>query len=111
MRKRLQDAGDIYKKSYTGLYCEGCEAMKLEKDLVDGYCPDHPGKQLQEIQEENYFFRLSKYKDQIKDLIESDEYRIEPEIRKNEILAFLEKAEDVSFSRQKNKMPWGIPVP
>ena len=111
MRKRLQEAGDIYKKSYTGLYCEGCEAMKLEKDLVDGHCPDHPGKQLQEIQEENYFFRLSKYKDQIKNLIESDEYRIEPEIRKNEILAFLEKAEDVSFSRQKNKMPWGIPVP
>ena len=95
MRKRLQEAGDIYKKSYTGLYCEGCEAMKLEKDLVDGHCPDHLGKQLQEIQEENYFFRLSKYKDQIK----------------NEILAFLEKAEDVSFSRQKNKMPWGIPVP
>lgn len=111
MRERLQKSGDIYKKSYTGLYCEGCEAMKLEKDLVNGFCPEHPGKQLQGIQEENYFFRLSRYKDQIKKLIEENVYRIEPEVRKNEILAFLEKAEDVSFSRQKSKMPWGIPVP
>lgn len=111
LRKRLEEAGDIYKKSYQGLYCEGCEAMKLEKDLINGACPDHPGKELQEIQEENYFFRLSKYKNEVKNLISSGEYRIEPEMRKNEILAFLENAEDVSFSRQKSKMPWGIPVP
>lgn len=111
MRKKLVEAGDIYKKSYKGLYCEGCEALKLEKDLVDGKCPDHPNKELQEIEEENYFFRLSKYRDQVAQLIKDGIYQIKPEIRKNEILAFLEKAEDVSFSRQKSKMPWGIPVP
>lgn len=106
MWKKLVAAGDIYKKTYQGLYCEGCESMKVEKDLMDGKCPDHPNKPLQEIEEENYFFRLSKYKDQLKNLILSNTYKIEPEIRKNEILAFLEKAEDVSFSRQKAKMPW-----
>lgn len=111
MRKKLVEAGDLYKKSYKGLYCEGCEALKLEKDLIDGKCPDHPNKDLQEIEEENYFFKLSKYKDQVAQLIKDGVYQIEPEIRKNEILAFLEKAEDVSFSRQKAKMPWGIPVP
>ena len=110
-RKKLVEAGDLYKKSYKGLYCEGCEALKLEKDLIDGKCPDHPNKELQEIEEENYFFKLSKYKDQVAQLIKDGVYQIEPEIRKNEILAFLEKAEDVSFSRQKAKMPWGIPVP
>lgn len=111
MRKKLVEAGDLYKKSYKGLYCEGCEALKLEKDLIDGKCPDHPNKDLQEIEEENYFFKLSKYRDQVAQLIKDGVYQIEPEIRKNEILAFLEKAEDVSFSRQKAKMPWGIPVP
>ena len=111
MWKKLQEAGDLYKKSYKGLYCEGCEALKLEKDLVDGKCPDHPNKDLQIIEEENYFFKLSKYRDQVAQLIKDWVYQIEPEIRKHEILAFLEKAEDVSFSRQKSKMPWGIPVP
>lgn len=111
MWQKLLEAGDIYKKSYKGLYCEGCESMKVEKDLINGQCPDHPNKQLQEIEEENYFFKLSKYKDKLIKLIQDDEYLIEPAIRKNEILAFLEKAEDVSFSRQKSKMPRGIPVP
>jgi methionyl-tRNA synthetase (methionine--tRNA ligase) (metRS) len=111
MRKKLVEAGDLYKKSYKGLYCEGCEALKLEKDLINGKCPDHPNKELQEIEEENYFFRLSNYKDQVAKLIRDGVYQIEPEMRKNEILAFLEKAEDVSFSRQKAKMPRGIPVP
>lgn len=111
MWEKLTAAGDIYKKSYQGRYCEGCESMKVDKDLIDGKCPDHPTKELQEIAEENYFFRLSKYKEQVIKLIRENAYQIEPEIRKNEILAFLEKAEDVSFSRQKSKMPWGVPVP
>ena len=85
--------------------------MKLEKDLINGKCPDHPTKELQHIQEENYFFRLSKYREKIAELIRENAYQIEPEIRKNEILVFLEKAEDVSFSRQTSKMPWGVPVP
>jgi len=111
MWKKLVEAWDIYKKSYKWLYCEGCEALKLEKDLVDWRCPDHPNKELQYIEEENYFFKLSKYRDQVAELIRNWTYIVEPEIRKNEILQFLEKAEDVSFSRQKAKMPWGIPVP
>lgn len=111
MWNKLVEAGDIYKKSYKGLYCIGCEALKLEKDLVDGKCPDHATSTLQEIEEENYFFKLSKYRDEVRRLIETNEYKIEPEVRKNEILEFLKKAEDVSFSRQKAKMPWGIPVP
>lgn len=111
MWKKLSKAGDIYKKSYKGLYCEGCEAFKLGKDLVNNRCPDHPNKEIQIIEEENYFFKLSKYRDQIVKLIKEGEYKIAPEVRKNEILAFLEHAEDVSFSRQKTKMPRGIPVP
>jgi len=111
MRKRLMESWDLYKKSYKWLYCEGCEALKLEKDLINGRCPDHPNKDIQIIEEENYFFRLSKYRDQVAQLIKDWVYKIEPEIRKNEILSFLEKAEDVSFSRQKSKMPWGIPIP
>ena len=111
MWKRLMEAGDLYKKSYKWLYCEGCEALKLEKDLIDWRCPDHPNKEIQVIEEENYFFRLSKYRDKVAQLIKDGVYKIEPEIRKNEILQFLEKAEDVSFSRQKSKMPWWIPIP
>ena len=111
MWKKLMENGDLYKKSYKWLYCEWCEALKLEKDLVDWKCPDHPNKELQVIEEENYFFKLSKYREQVAELIKNWTYQIEPEIRKNEILAFLEKAEDVSFSRQKSKMEWWIPVP
>lgn len=102
---------DIYKQSYTGLYCAGCEAFKTEKDLINGKCPDHPNGEIEKVEEENYFFKLSKYKDQVSDLIKNDEYKIFPEIRKNEMLAFLENARDVSFSRPKSSLPWGIPVP
>jgi len=111
MWNKLLESWDLYKKSYKWLYCEWCEALKLEKDLVEGKCPDHPNKELQIIEEENYFFKLSKYREQVAELIKNWSYQIEPEIRKNEILSFLEKAEDVSFSRQKSKMPRWIPVP
>lgn len=112
--KRLEASGDIYKKAYEGLYCVGHEAFLTEKDLVDGKCPDH-GTEPQQLKEENYFFKLSRYGDQIQKLIESDELRVVPATRKNEILAFLERGlEDVSFSRP-SKADWpeglGIPVP
>ncbi|HEC93793.1 MAG TPA: hypothetical protein ENI56_00230, partial [Candidatus Kaiserbacteria bacterium] len=61
MWRRCDKVGDIYKKSYSGFYCVGCETYKMEKDLINGECSDHPGAQLEEITEENYFFRLSKY--------------------------------------------------
>jgi len=112
--RRLVEQGDIYKKEYEGLYCVGHEAFITEKDLVDGKCPDH-ATEPQHLKEENYFFRLSKYTDVIREKIQSDELRIVPESRKKEILAFLSQGlEDVSFSRPRKK-EWpdslGVPVP
>lgn len=102
--------GDIYKKKYSGLYCVGCESFKTEKDLVDGKCPDH-GVEPEFIEEENYFFKLSNYQEKLENLIESDELKISPEKRKNEILSFIRTGlEDFSISRS-NKRAEGIGVP
>ncbi len=109
--RALVEAGDIYKQKYRGLYCAGCESFKLERELQDGRCPDHPNREIETVEEENYFFRLSKYRDEIARLIESDQYRVVPEQRKNEILSFLQDAKDISFSRPKSSLPWGITVP
>lgn len=109
--KKLEEAGDIYKADYKGLYCVGCEAFITEKDLVDGKCKDH-NKEPEEINEENYFFRLSRYTDEIKAKIESNEIKIIPETRKNEILSLLrEGLTDISFSRPSKDIFWGVPVP
>ena len=104
---------DIEKKTYHGLYCVGCEEFKTEKDLIDGRCPEHPGTRLETVQEENYFFKLEHYADKLEKLIVSDELRIVPEIRKNEVLAFLRGGlEDLSISRSaKRAHGWGVPVP
>lgn len=108
--KKLEENGDIYKKNYKGLYCAGCESFIPEKDLVDGKCAIHH-KEPEIVEEENYFFKLTKYLPKIKSLIESDEYEIVPVSRKNEIISILNQGmEDVSFSRAKEKY-WGIPVP
>lgn len=112
---KLMDAsGDLYKKEYEGLYCVGHEAFMTEKDLVEGKCPDHDTVP-ERLSEENYFFRLSKYADAVRQKIESDELRIVPHTRKKEILAFIENGlEDISFSRPR-KANWpkglGVPVP
>ncbi|MBT3704444.1 methionine--tRNA ligase [Candidatus Peregrinibacteria bacterium] len=109
--KVLADKGDIYKGSYEGLYCAGCEAYVSEKDLIDGKCPNHD-KPLKRLKEENYFFKLSKYSDQIKEAILKDELKILPESRKNEMLNIVSDGlHDVSFSRPKDILPWGIDVP
>jgi len=109
--KQLVDNGDIYKKKYRGFYCSGCEAFIADRDLKDGKCSIHK-KELEEVEEENYFFRLSKYQDTIKKKIEKDELKIIPETRKNEILGLIkQKLDDVSFSRSREKLKWGIPVP
>jgi methionyl-tRNA synthetase len=104
---------DIYKKSYRGFYCVGCEEFKTERDLANRECPEHPGKQLEEIEEENYFFRLSAYQDSILKLIESDKLKVVPESRKNEVMSFIRGGlEDFSVSRTaKRAKGWGIPVP
>jgi methionyl-tRNA synthetase len=112
--QKLVQAGDIYKKEYEGLYCVGHEAFITEKDLIDGKCPDH-GTVPEFIKEENYFFKLSKYTDEIRTRIENDELQVVPATRKHEILTFLAGGlEDVSFSRPR-KSDWpaglGIPVP
>lgn len=109
--KKLAEEGDIYKGVYEGLYCTGCETFKTDTELVDGKCPDHD-RVPEHIQQENYFFRLSKYTARIKEAIEKNELAILPETRRNEILSLLgEGLEDVSFSRPKKDLPWGIPVP
>ncbi len=112
--EKLVASGDIYKKEYEGLYCVGHEAFITEKDLVDGKCPDH-GTVPEFIKEENYFFRLSKYSEVLKEKIELGELVIIPDTRRNEIVSFISSGlEDVSFSRPR-KSDWpeglGIPVP
>lgn len=109
--KKLVEVGDIYKDQYEALYCSGCEAFILEKDLVDGNCPNH-NRPPEKVQEENYFFKLSKYTDQIIDLIESKKLEIIPDFRANEILNICKEGlQDVSFSRPKKTLSWGVPVP
>jgi methionyl-tRNA synthetase len=110
--KYMVEKGDIYKGEYEGLYCAGCEAFVAEKDLVEGKCPNHD-KPPKVLKEENYFFKLSKYSDAIKDAIKKDELKILPESRKNEMLNIIGKdgLHDVSFSRPKDILPWGIDVP
>ena len=111
MWRRLVEAGDIEKRSYEGLYCVGHEAFITEKDLVDGKCPDHE-ETPQNLREENYFFKLSKYTKAVSEKIQSGEFRVIPETRKNEIVALLERGlEDVSFSRPSDKVSVGVPVP
>ncbi len=108
---KLFEKGDIYKDKYEGFYCSGCEAYVTEKDLVDGKCPTHK-KAVHKFSEENYFFRLSKYSKKIEQLIESDELLILPASRKKEFLNVLKEGlTDVSFSRPKEALTWGIDVP
>ena len=105
------EAGDIYKKKYKGLYCVGDEMFMKESDLVDGRCPNHPNLELQEIEEENYFFRLSSYQDYLVEYL-SQPGVITPEWRREEALKFVQAGlEDVSISREKSRMDWGVPVP
>ena len=110
--KKLVEVGDIYKGKYSGYYCVGCEAYIKESDLINGKCPYHYAEP-EKIEEENYFFRLSRYADEIKKRIESGELKILPESGKNEILAVIRKGiEDISFSRPVEKLAgWGVPVP
>ena len=107
----MHDSGDIYFGEYGGLYCFGCECFYLERDLVDGLCPDHKTAPTY-LKEENYFFRMSKYQDWLIDYIQTHPDWIRPERYKNEMLAFLkEPLEDLCISRPKSRMDWGITLP
>lgn len=108
--KRCEANGDIYKKKYSGLYCVGCESFKVDSDLVNGMCPDH-GKAPTLIEEENYFFRLSKYQAYLEEYLR-EENAILPSWRREEALNFVGKGlEDLSISREKSRLDWGVPVP
>jgi len=103
---------DVYKKKYKGLYCVGCESYYTKKDLIDGKCPEHKTVP-EEIEEENYFFRLSNYQKKLIEIIQSDKLKIVPVSRKNEVLSFIKSGlEDFSISRSKERAKnWGVPVP
>lgn len=106
--------GDIYKKSYKGRYCVGCEAFYTPDELNEkGECFEHPGRKLDEVSEENYFFKLSKYQKFLENLISADQLKIFPDKRKNEALSFIKRGlEDFSISRSvKRAKNWGVPVP
>ena len=109
---RRLNSNDIYQKNYTGLYCVGCEDFYQESDLVDGRCPDHDLAPV-EIEERNYFFRLSRYQEQLEDLLSSGQLRVVPETRKNEVLSFVRRGlRDISISRASDRSDgWGIHVP
>ena len=110
--KKLEKKGDIYKKKYIGKYCSGCERYVTEKELEKGKCVNHPNLEIEELSEENYFFRLSKYSDRIINLIKNDKLKIFPKKWKNDFLGLVKDGlQDVSFSRDTKYLPWGIPVP
>lgn len=109
--QKVFDQDDIYFSDYTGLYCQGCERFLTEKELVDGNCPDHHTAP-EEITEQNYFFRMSKYQDWLIDHINNNPEFITPERYKNEVLSFLkEPLEDLCISRPTSRLTWGILLP
>ncbi|MDB5194865.1 MAG: Methionyl-tRNA synthetase, partial [Parcubacteria group bacterium] len=111
MWRRCMAAGDIYKKSYEGLYCVGCEAFKTEHEILDGHCELHPSLTPELLKEENYFFRLSKYGDRLEEYLSNPEVII-PDWRREEALNFVHAGlEDFSISREKHRLSWGVPVP
>lgn len=110
--RRADANGYIYKKKYKVKYCVGCEMEKTDSELVDGYCPLHPGKDLEIIEEENYFFKFSALQEKLLELYKKDPDFVIPQKRFNEIKSFVERGlEDFSISRLKSKMPWGVSVP
>ena len=110
--RRCAANGDIYKKNYQIKYCVGCELEKPDSELVHERCPLHPNVDLQLIDEENYFFRFSKYQQSLLDLYASRPDFVVPDFRQKEVRMFVERGlQDFSISRLKEKMPWGIGVP
>ncbi len=107
----LYDRGEIYQDSYTGWYCTFDERFWTEKDVVDGQCPDCR-RPVERLSETNYFFRMSKYQNRLKQYLEDHPQFIRPDTRRNEVLGFLQKPlEDLSISRPKSRLSWGIELP
>ncbi len=110
MWQRSAKNGDIYKKNYKGLYCVGCEAFVTKDDLINGKCPDHQ-KKPEKLEEENYFFALSKYRNFLKNYFDKHKKFVQPKNYYREAYNLIDKLEDVSISRSKKRLPWGVPVP
>ncbi|HEV8141524.1 MAG TPA: methionine--tRNA ligase, partial [Methylomirabilota bacterium] len=109
--QKLWDAGEIYLGTYGGHYCFGCERFYTEKEIVDGKCPDHQ-RPLTWIEEQNYFFKMSKYQQWLIEYVESHPDFIRPERYRNEVLGFLrDPLQDLSISRPKTRLEWGIELP
>lgn len=110
--KRVNDNGYIYKKNYEAKYCVGCEETKSDSELVNNECSIHPGRPLEIIQEENYFFKYSEFGEKLLKFYEDHPNFVIPDFRFNEIKTFVKRGlHDFSISRLKSKMSWGIPVP
>ena len=110
--RRCDAAGDIYKKQYKVRYCVGCELEKTDSEIENGRCMIHPHLELEIREEENYFFRFSKYQGRLLEFYNQNQNFVIPGFRFNEIRAFVERGlEDFSISRLKSKMPWGVEVP
>lgn len=110
--KICNENGHIYKKNYKVKYCVGCELEKTDSELVDGKCPLHPDQDLETIEEENYFFKFSNFKDKLLEFYKNNPEFVLPKKRFNEIIRFIEAGpQDFSISRLKSKMPWGVEVP
>ncbi len=111
MLQKVYDAGDIYYDEYEGLYCVGCERFMTDKELVDGMCSDHR-RAPEKRREGNYFFRMENYRAWLREHIESHPDFIRPEGYRNEVLSMLsESIGDLSISRPKERVPWGIELP
>jgi len=109
--QKLWDAGELYLGKYGGHYCYGCERFYTEKEIVDGKCPDHLTP-LTWIEEENYFFKMSKYQSWLIDHVERHPDFVRPERYRNEVLGFLrDPLTDLSISRPRRRLEWGIPLP
>jgi len=109
--KKAEKSGDIYLGDFTGKYCRDCESFKTDSDLTNGRCPFHSAREIEIITEKNYFFRWKKYAPFLKEHIEKHEDFVRPVARRNEILAFVDKIEDITVSRKRESVGWGIEVP
>ena len=109
MIRRMQEKGDLYRATYAGHYCVGCEAYKTEDELADGQCPIHPTREIQWMEEEDWFFRLSRYGPDLLRLLDERPEWVQPESRRNEVRRMIEEIKDISVSR--SLLSWGIPWP